>query len=83
MLGRDGVRCAPEPLLRAAAGLLELRARLTGEPADVTREAIRYITRRAVYPNDRARELLGWEPHVTLDEGLLRTERWLRAEGLI
>ena len=83
MLGRGEVRCAPEPLLRAAAGLLELRARATGEPADVTREAIRYITRRAVYPNDRARELLGWEPSVQLGEGMRRTEAWLRAEGLI
>lgn len=83
MLGKDGVPCAPEPLLRVGAGLMELRARLTGQPADVTREAIRYITRRAVYPNDRARDLLGWEPAVDLDEGLRRTEAWLRAERLI
>lgn len=83
MLGRGEVRCAPEPLLRAAAGALELQARVTGKPADVTREAIRYITRRAVYPNDRARDLLGWEPRVPLDEGMRRTEAWLRAERLI
>lgn len=83
MLGRDGVRCAPEPLLRAAAGLMELQARVTGRPPDVTREAIRYISRRAVYPNDRARELLGWEPRVSLDDGLRRTEDWLRAQALI
>ena len=82
MLGRGDVRCAPESLLRAAAGLLELRAHVTGKPADVTRDAIRYITRRAVYPNDRAYELLGWEPAVQLDEGLQRTEAWLRAEHL-
>ncbi|HMS62114.1 MAG TPA: NAD-dependent epimerase/dehydratase family protein [Solirubrobacteraceae bacterium] len=83
MLGKGEVRCAPEPVLRAAAGVLELRARVTGRPADVTREAIRYITRHAVYPNDRARDLLGWEPQVDLDEGLRRTEDWLRAERLI
>ncbi len=83
MLGRGEVRCAPAPLLRGAAAVMELRARITGEPADVTREAIRYITRRAVYPNDRARTLLGWEPQVDLDEGMRRTEDWLRAEALI
>ena len=83
LLGRGEVRCAPEPLLRAAAGLLELRARMTGGTPDVTREAIRYITRRAVYPHDRARELLGWEPRVQLDEGMRRTEAWLRSEALI
>jgi nucleoside-diphosphate-sugar epimerase len=83
LLGQDGVRCVPGPLLHAAAGALELRARIAGRPADVTREAIRYISRRAVYPNDRARELLGWEPRVTIDEGMRRTEVWLRTEGLL
>jgi UDP-glucose 4-epimerase len=28
---------------------------------------------------DRARELLGWEPTVSLDEGIARTVDWLRA----
>lgn len=28
------------------------------------------LTRRVVYPHDRARRLLGWEPEIPLDEGL-------------
>ena len=28
---------------------------------------------------DRARELLGWEPTVSLEEGITRTVAWLRA----
>jgi nucleoside-diphosphate-sugar epimerase len=31
----------------------------------------------------RAREVLGWEPRVTLEEGMARTERWLREVGLL
>jgi nucleoside-diphosphate-sugar epimerase len=31
----------------------------------------------------RARELLGWEPRVTLGEGMRRTEVWFRQEGLL
>ena len=83
MLGVDTVRCVPAPLLRAAAGGLGLAARLRGREPGVSREALRYITRRAAYPNDRARELLGWEPRVDLAQGMLITERWLRDEGLL
>ncbi len=83
MLGQDGVRTLPRPLVVAGAGVLEVLARVRGQQPDVTREALRYLSRRAVYPNTRARELLGWEPQVDLDEGLRRTEAWLRASGLV
>ena len=49
----------------------------------MSRSAVTYVSRRAVFPNDRARELLGWRPQVDLDEGMRRTEAWLRAEGLL
>jgi len=83
MLGQDDVRCVPAPLLRAAAGAMELAARLRGAEPEVSREALRYISRHAAYPNARACELLGWEPRVPLDEGMRRTEAWLRAEALL
>jgi nucleoside-diphosphate-sugar epimerase len=31
----------------------------------------------------RAREVLGWEPQVDLDEGMRRTEAWFREEGFL
>jgi 2-alkyl-3-oxoalkanoate reductase len=83
MLGQDEVRTLPAPVVNVAAALMELRARAAGTQPEVTREAIRYISRRAVYPNDRAKELLGWEPRIDLDEGMRRTEAWLRSEGLL
>lgn len=83
MLGRPGVRTAPMALVRGAAVVAEAAARVTGKPPDVSREAIRYISRRATYPNRKARELLGWEPQVDLDEGMRRSEAWLREQGLL
>lgn len=83
MLGRSGVPILPAPLVHAAAGAQELVARLTGRPPSVSRNAIVLISRRAVYPNERARQLLGWEPRVDLEEGMRRTEAWLREEGLL
>jgi nucleoside-diphosphate-sugar epimerase len=61
-LGQGDVRVLPAPLLRLAA-----RAIGAG-PAAVT-----FMSRRAAYPNTRAREELGWEPRVSLEEGMRRT----------
>jgi nucleoside-diphosphate-sugar epimerase len=61
-LGQDRVRVLPAPLLR-------LTARAVGAgPAAVT-----FMSRRAVYPNTRAREELRWRPRVSLEEGMART----------
>ena len=83
MLGQTKGRTAPAPLIEAFAFGSELFAKLRGTQPTVSREAIRYVSRQAVYPNARARELLGWEPQVDFDEGMRRTETWLRAEGLL
>ena len=78
MLGRGGVPTAPRPLVRAGAWAVEAVARLRGTTPPLSRQAIQYVERRAAYPNERARELLGWAPRVDLDEGMRRTEAWLR-----
>jgi len=81
MLGRDGVPTAPRPLVEAGAWAVEALARVRGRTPPLSRQAIQYVSRRAAYPNDRARELLGWAPQVSLDEGMARTEAWLRSSG--
>jgi nucleoside-diphosphate-sugar epimerase len=54
----------PEPLIRFAA-------RLT-----MKQEAASRVLDSLVIDSDRAQQLLGWVPPVTLDEGLARTARW-------
>ena len=71
MLGKSGVRTAPRAVLRPLM-------RLT---PGVNPDDLIFLMRRAVYPNARAREVLGWEPRVTLEEGMVRTEDWLRRRG--
>jgi nucleoside-diphosphate-sugar epimerase len=70
-------------VLVAAAGLIEAGARLLGRTPPISRHTMMFISRHAVYPNEHAREVLGWEPQVDLDEGMRRTEAWLRAEGAL
>ena len=73
MLGKKGVRTGPEALLRPLM-------RLT---PGVNPDDLQFIRRHAVFPNARAREVLGWEPKVDFDEGMRRTEAWLREEGML
>jgi nucleoside-diphosphate-sugar epimerase len=67
------------PAARAMAAVDKRR----GRRPDVTPASLIFVSRKATYPNARAREQLGWKPRVALDEGMRRTEQWLRAEGLI
>ena len=83
MLGRRRVATAPRAAVVAGALGLELAARLTRGVPPFSRQAVSYVSRRATLPDERARELLGWAPTVGLDEGMRRTEAWLRAEGLL
>ena len=83
MLGRDGVPTLPRPLLEIALGAQEIVARIAGRPPTASRAALAFVTRRAAYPNALARERLGWEPQISLDEGMRRTETWFRETGLL
>jgi nucleoside-diphosphate-sugar epimerase len=78
MLGTE-VRCLPRPLLRAALRAGEL-ARLQPPTGP---GALTFLSRRATFPNARAREELGWSPAVELEEGMRRTEAWAREAGLL
>src|SRR5687767_12529131 len=60
MLGRNGVPTAPTALLH-----LVMRLMPGVDPDD-----LQFLMRRAVYPNARAREVLGWQPRVALEEGM-------------
>jgi nucleoside-diphosphate-sugar epimerase len=41
------------------------------------------LTRCGAYSIEKARRVLGYEPKVSLEEGMRRTEEWLRAEGAL
>lgn len=83
MLGRDGVPRLPATAHRAAVWVEERVARLAHRPPAATADAVRYLNREHAYTVSRAREVLGWEPQVDLDEGMRRTEAWFREEGLL
>jgi nucleoside-diphosphate-sugar epimerase len=83
MAGRRPVRRVPRPVAAAAAAAAELYSRLSGSPPPFNRFSVAYLGRPGTASTARAREELGWAPKVGLEEGIGRTEAWLRSEGLL
>jgi nucleoside-diphosphate-sugar epimerase len=83
MIGQRRVPCAPTVPLLVLAGAQAAIERLTGTAGEVNPNAIRYLTRSGTYSIEKARGLLGFAPKVGLQEGMRRSESWLREEGMI
>lgn len=67
----------PLSVVRAVAGPLGL----LGERAPLSRRTLEYVTHPGTYSIAKARDLLGWAPAIDLEEGMRRTEAWLRETG--
>lgn len=66
-------RRIPYPLAYAAAALMEVRGRLTATEPLLTRYSVALLGRTQTYCIDAARRWLGYDPIVTVEEGLQRT----------
>jgi nucleoside-diphosphate-sugar epimerase len=82
-LGMRGPMAVPTPLALAMAGAADAFYRLRGRETEANPGAVRYLTRRGSISIERARELLGYEPRVSLEEGMRRSREWAQAAGLL
>jgi nucleoside-diphosphate-sugar epimerase len=83
MLGKRGPICLPTRVavpLAASAGSL---ARIRGRQTEVNATSMRYLARPGTYSTAKARRMLGYRPRLPLDEGMRRTEAWLRERALV
>jgi nucleoside-diphosphate-sugar epimerase len=69
----------PMPVVRAVATPLSA----LGDRAPLTRRTLEYVSHPGTYSIAKAGRLLGWTPQVDLDEGMRRTQAWLREAGLL
>lgn len=69
----------PMPVVQAVATPLGL----LGDRSPLTRRTLEYVTHPGTYSIAKAARLLGWRPAVGLDDGMRRTEQWLRESGLL
>jgi nucleoside-diphosphate-sugar epimerase len=63
----------PAAVVRALGSGAELGGHLVGRPAPFGAASVEYVTHAGGYASDRARDELGWQPRVALDEGMART----------
>jgi 2-alkyl-3-oxoalkanoate reductase len=81
--GYYGRMCGRRPWgipLWLARFALEIFRRLTGR-SESAATLLSFYTAQAVYPREKAERLLGYRPQVSLEEGMARTEAWLRQSG--
>jgi len=81
MLGIRPPRVAPTAVAVAVAAAVGTASRAVGRPSEANAATMRMLSAAGDVSIEKARRLLGWEPGVDLDEGMRRTEVWLRAEG--
>jgi nucleoside-diphosphate-sugar epimerase len=83
MLGKRGVPAAPNALALPLAGAAAAFARLLRRETEVNRSAAMYLARRGTYSIEKAKSVLGYRPAVGLEEGMERSEAWLRERALV
>ncbi|MEN6615570.1 MAG: NAD-dependent epimerase/dehydratase family protein [Syntrophorhabdus sp.] len=83
MIGKDHIPSLPLWLARSIGAGSEMYAGIFGGSPKITREAIRFLNRRSRFLIDKATRDLGYDPEITLTEGMARTEKWLREARFI
>ena len=83
MAGVDSFPSAPYPAAYAYAIFKEIMSKVTGKRSSINREVVKTFHSHNSFSNAKARRILGWEPAVNFEEGMRRTEAWLRAEGYL
>ncbi|KAJ7223928.1 hypothetical protein C8J57DRAFT_1390971 [Mycena rebaudengoi] len=83
-LGDDGkgrITQIPRIVGLIMAVLAEIFCRITGSSTQFTRFNVRFLTGTQWYNIDKARDVLGYTPKITLEEGIKRTVTWWKQQG--
>ncbi len=83
MLGKPKLPSFPSKLLLPAFSLLHAGFTGLGLKAPLSPAAVRFVRRKEPYSIDRARRELGYQPRVSLEQGMRELEGWLREQALV
>jgi nucleoside-diphosphate-sugar epimerase len=83
MAGVAKINSMPRWFARLAATGFGVRARFDGYPPRVDRASVEFYSHRVVFDIEKSKRLLGYEPRVSFEEGMARTEKWLRDENIL
>ncbi|MEA2375638.1 MAG: hypothetical protein QOD53_2101 [Thermoleophilaceae bacterium] len=82
-LGLKGPPVVPTPVAVALATAGDAFYRLRRQPSEANPGAVRYLARTGSYSIEKARSVLGYQPTVSLDEGLAHSRAWAEEAGLL
>jgi nucleoside-diphosphate-sugar epimerase len=82
-LGKGRMLTLPSKLLRPVFKAVAMGFRVLGSEPPATPDAIGFFSRPNAYSNRKAREMLGYEPRVSFDEGMSRVREWLEREDTL
>jgi len=83
MLGKRGPRVTSTSAAIAIAETGRMIFKLLGKPTELGRGAMEMLSKKNTVSNQKAHDLLGWHLQVNLEEGMRRTEVWLREQKII
>jgi nucleoside-diphosphate-sugar epimerase len=83
MVGVTSFPSAPYPAAYGYAIFKEILSKITGKRSSINREVVKTFHSHNSFSNAKARRILGWEPAVGFDEGMRRTEAWLKDAGYL
>lgn len=83
MLGKGSPRMMSSSSAIAIAELGRILFQLLGKQTELGRGAMEMLSKKNTVSNQKAHELLGWHPQVDLEEGMRRTEVWLREREML
>jgi nucleoside-diphosphate-sugar epimerase len=76
-------RHVPVWVIKAAAWLSEFKSWMFGTPPFLTRYWVEEITKNFAYDITKAKNELGYNPEISLKEGISRTIAWYRQNGFL
>ncbi len=84
MLGKNGIHRLPGSVLYPLAYLAERFAHFVGKETELNPSSVAMLSRpSAQYSHAKATALLGYQPRVSLEEGMRRSEAWLKQTGML
>lgn len=83
MLGRRSPIALPTKAVMSLTTLMAFGERLRGKRSESNPAAVKHLIRETRYSIDKARSVLGYEPKYSLEEGMRKTEAWLRDSGYL
>ncbi len=83
MLGKGSPRMLSTPAAIAIAEIGRAVFTLIGQQTELGRGAMEMLSKKTSVSNSKAHQILGWQPMIDLDEGMQRTEDWLRSQEIL